>query len=142
VTPLIAHWPRGISARGGWTDQVGHVMDFMPTCLELAGAEYPREWGGKPILSLEGLSLAPVLRGQAGAVPRTLYWEYAGAQAVRQGKWKLVTYREPTWEVYNLAADPTELDDLAGRMPSRVRELTAAWDSWAERVGVIRRHAR
>lgn len=142
ISPLIAHWPRGIEARGEWSDQVGHVMDFMPTCLELAGAGYPSEWGGKPIPPLEGRSLVPALRGDSRVAQRTLYWEYSGAQAIREGDWKLVTYREPTWELYNFTADPTELDDLADRMPSRVRALAAAWDAWADKVGVIRRNAR
>jgi arylsulfatase len=139
VTPLIAHWPGGIKPRGEWTDQVGHVMDFMPTCLELAGAEYPREWGGKPILPVEGLSLVPVLRGQERASHRALYWEYSNARAIRQGEWKLVAFRTPGWELYHLAADPTELDDLADRMPSRVSQLSAAWHAWADKTGVIKR---
>lgn len=142
VTPLVAHWPRGIKSPGEWTDQVGHVMDFMPSFLELAGAEYPREWGGHAIRPMEGVSLVDVLREQTKRTPRTLYWEFQGARAVRQGDWKLVAYRQPTWELYDLAADPTEMDDLAHRMPSRVRQLAAAWDAWAEKVGVLQKDAR
>jgi arylsulfatase len=142
ITPLIAHWPRGIPSQRKWTDQAGHVMDFMPTCLELAGAAYPREWHGKPLLPVEGLSLAPLLRGQAREVSRTLFWEYSGARAVRQDRWKLVAERRGPWELYDLSIDPTETANLAERMPARARELEAAWDAWADRVGVLKSNAR
>jgi arylsulfatase len=84
----------------------------------------------------EGRNLAPALRGEA-LPERTLAWEHEGNRAIRVGSWKLVAaYRKP-WELFDLAADRSECHNLAGEQPDRVRELAAAWQRWADRVGVL-----
>jgi arylsulfatase len=131
ATPLIARWPAGIGARGALTDAVGHVIDLVPTFVELAGA------GARPQLApLEGTSLVPALRGGALA-ERTLAWEHEGNRALRRGRWKLVASFGGPWELYDLEADRTETRDRAAEEPERVRELAAAWEAWARRVGVV-----
>ena len=142
ATPCVAHWPEGIAARGALTEAVGHVIDFMPTCLELAGAAYPAAFGEQPIVPVEGESLVPVLRGDAEGAPRTpnprtLYWEHMGNRAIRKGDWKLVTHKDSDdWELYNLVDDRTELNDRSGTEAERVEHLLADWQQWAERIGV------
>lgn len=137
ATPCVAHWPAGIPARGGFTDAVGHVIDFMPTFLDLAGAAYPDTWNGNPVHPVEGTSLAPVLRGETPGAPRTLYWEHMGNKAIRDGDWKLVTHKDANnWELYNLREDRTELDNRAGREAERATDLRARWEAWARHVGV------
>ena len=54
---------------------------------------------------------------------------------MRQGRWKLVRQYPGEWELYDMVADRTELNDLAKRHPERVREMAAMYDRWAERVG-------
>ena len=66
-----------------------------------------------------------------------LYWEHEGNRAVRVGKWKLVSRHPGGWELYDLDADRTELNNLAAQEPERVREMTALWDAWAKRCGVV-----
>lgn len=136
ATPLIASWPEQIRARGAWTAEVGHVIDLMPTFLELAGATYPGNWDGRAITPLPGRSLAAALRGDALG-ERTLAWEHEGNRAYRRGQWKLVATFKGDWELYNLSEDPTELDDLAASRPREVAEFAAAWQRWADRVGVV-----
>jgi arylsulfatase A-like enzyme len=144
ITPLIAYWPRGIREAGHLSREVGHVIDLMPTALELAGAAYPQVRNGRATLPLQGRSLAGVLRGEAlPAREAPLFWALGGNWAVRQGDWKL-TYdarRSERLELFNLAADPVELHDLSARYPERVRELQALWQTWAERVGARERLA-
>lgn len=137
-TPLIAHWPLGIpsSRRGLFERQPGHLIDLMATAADLAGAEYPRERGGLAILPMEGVSLRPALLGQPLVRPRPLFWEHEGNRAIRDGKWKLVSKYPGRWELYNMEADRTELDDLTGQEPERARSLAAQWEEWAKRVGV------
>jgi arylsulfatase len=138
-TPLIAHWPEGLKIeRGAVTEQVGHVMDVMPTCLELAGASYPDTYDGHALTSIEGKSLVPVFSGRSRPGYDSLFFEHEGGRAVRQGDWKLVAYSNTpdTWELYDLATDRTETRDLARDHPERVREMAAAWHAWARRVGV------
>lgn len=136
-TPLIVHWPRGLgTAPGGLTDQMGHVMDVMPTCLHLAGAEYPRRFNGHEIEPLEGISLLPVLKGERREGHDALFFEHVGGKAVADGEWKLVQpTRGSRWELYHLAVDRTETRDLAERYPDRVRSMRKRWEEWADRVG-------
>jgi len=135
-TPFIAFWPAGIKATGGLTSEVGHVIDLLPTFLELAGAKYPKSFQGRDLLPPEGRSLVPALQGKA-LDPRTLAWEHKGNRAIRVGDWKLVAQFRGDWELYDLQADRTELRNLASKMTGKVRELSAAWQQWADRVGVV-----
>ncbi|MHC4399756.1 MAG: arylsulfatase [Planctomycetota bacterium] len=136
ATPLIARWP-GVIQANTMTNQVGHVVDFMPTCVELAGARYPETFRGKEILPVEGKSLVPVFRGRPRQPHETISWYWAGNRAIRQGKWKLVWEKSARrWELYDLEADRTELDDLADRHPERVAEMSRLWLAWAEKTGV------
>ncbi len=138
ATPLIAHWPAGIKKPGTLTHQVGHIIDIMPTCLELAGAKYPETYRGKKILPLEGKSLVPILEGNEREGHDAIFWQFSSARAVRQGKWKLVVDGKGPWELYDIEADRTELHNLAEKYPEKVKELAAMWDRWAARVGARR----
>ncbi|MBL9200662.1 MAG: arylsulfatase [Opitutaceae bacterium] len=139
-TPLIAHWPAGLKTKPGATTAVpGYLTDFMPTAVELSGATYPGEFGGQKIQPTVGRSLAPVFRGGDLPGERWLFWEQYNNKAVRHGSWKAVQPAEAnsTWELYDLAADPTELNDLAKSRPDKLRELTTAWEQWAKTHRVL-----
>ena len=136
-TPFIAHGPAGIKARGELRPQPGHLIDVMPTLVELAGAPYPAARHGAAIHPMEGRSLLPALtvdRPIARSVP--LFFEHDGSRAVRDGDWKLVSLVGDAWELYPLAADPTEMRNLAAAQPDRVRSLSTAWRAWAKRTHV------
>jgi len=140
-TPLIAHWPAGIKAKNELRRQPAHLVDLMATCVDLSGAEYPTEYQGHAIKPREGKSLAPAFAGKD--IPReAIYWEHEGNRAVRTGNWKLVAkgragQDEVQWELYDVEADRSELHDLAGKHPDRVRELSALWQTYAERANVV-----
>ena len=137
ATPLIAHWPAGIGRRGEIKHQVGHVIDLLPTCLEAAGAPYPAERNGTATLPLEGISLVPAFRGEPLARQEPLYWEHQGNRAIRDGDWKLVASHNQPWELYDMAADRTELNDLADHRPEVLERLRRQWEAWAEACGVL-----
>ncbi|MSU66188.1 MAG: arylsulfatase [Opitutus sp.] len=136
ATPLIAHWPAGIAARGEYRAQPGHVIDVMATVVDVAHATYPASFNGRPILPMEGRSLVPAFANQP--VPReALFWEHEGNAAVRVGDWKLVREgRTGVWELYDLRTDRTELHSLAAAQPTRARELADRWEAWAQRAHV------
>jgi len=137
-SPFIVHWPSVIKDRGKLTSQVGHTIDLMATCLDVAGGEYPRIFNGKEIQPFEGKSLLPIFENVGGAsVPRVLFWEHEGNRAVRQGKWKLVSRYREGWELYDLEADRTELTNLAARHPGKAAELAGKYAEWAARVGAL-----
>jgi arylsulfatase A-like enzyme len=136
-TPLIVHWPAGLKTGAGMiTHQPGHVMDVMATCVELAGATYPREFGGRQITPMEGISLAPVFRGEKWAGHEVLAWEHFGARAIREGDWKLVARKSGKWELYDMVKDRGESEDRAALEPQKVREMEEKWQRWAKRTNV------
>lgn len=136
ATPMIARRPGVIGAKT-ITHQVGHVVDFMPTLLEVAGAKYPAMRRGKPIPKPEGESLLPVFRDEKRKRSEPLCWYLFGNRAIREGKWKLVwgvTARR--WELYDMEADRTETTDVAKQHPKVVARLSALWRDWAKRTEV------
>ena len=135
-TPLIARWPAVIKQRGELTHQVGHIIDIMATCIDVAGTTYPETFDGKPITPLEGKSLLPVFENRTREPHEALFWEHFKNRGVRQGKWKLVATKAGDWELYDLDADRTELHSLLETHPEKAKELNALYDAWAARVGV------
>nr|NUR36560.1 arylsulfatase [Sphingomonas sp.] len=136
ATPFIAHWPAGIARPGAITQQVGHEIDVMATCLAVSGARYPgTSDAGTPPPPPEGRSLLPAFAGQPIPDRGMLFWEHEGNCAVRDGNLKLVSRFPDGWELYDMAADRTETDDLADRRPQEVDRLATAYNAWARRVG-------
>jgi arylsulfatase len=139
ATPLIAHWPQGIpkSRDGQFESQPGHLIDIMATCLDVSGAQYPKEFNGKPITPLEGTSLRPAFEGQPLHRRNPIFWEHEGNRAVLDGRWKLVALADKPWRLYDTIADRTEQNDLAAAQPERVKTLAAEWDAYAARANVL-----
>ncbi len=132
ATSWIAHWPRGITSRRALREQPVHVIDVVPTVLELAGIEPAAEHAGKPAPPLQGRSFAACLTNPEAPPPHeTLWWCHDGHRAVRQGDWKLVAAKRKPWELYDLSRDRTELQDLAAAHPARVKQLEQAWQAIA-----------
>jgi arylsulfatase len=144
-TPLIAHWPDGMSkARFGKLErQVSHVIDIMATCVDVARVEYPTHFANQDILPLEGVSLQPTFSGDSSERKDALYFEHHLNCAIRDGNWKLVRKGQPgkepklfAWELYDMRVDRTELHDLSATHPEKVAELSAKWEAWAVRAHV------
>jgi arylsulfatase A-like enzyme len=120
--PFCAYWP-GKIAPGRTSEHLGYFADLMPTIAEATGAKAPAD--------TDGISLLPELIGEQAAGRKQsqhdyLYWETAGWSAIRQGQWRAV--RPPAskpWELYDLAADPSESKNLATVQPDVLAKLTA-----------------
>ncbi len=151
LTPFIAHWPAGIAARGELRQQHAYLPDLMATVLDITGADYPHEMRGNPVPPCEGVSLLPAFANQT-LPERLMFWEHEGNAAVRDDAWKLVLNfsgsqtgrrmqgeERGDWELYHTAEDPTEIRNVASAHPERVQHMKKAWESWAQRVGVILR---
>lgn len=131
-TPFIVAWGDGRrnTMRGQICRQPAHLVDIVPTCLDLAGVE----WGGE---GLPGMSLLPAIGG--GRVEeRTLFFEHQGSCAVISGQWKLVRPdRHSPWELIDLDTDPFETQDLSQEYPAKAAELERMWNEWAHRCNVL-----
>jgi arylsulfatase A-like enzyme len=130
-SPLIVHWPAGITATNELRTQPGHLVDIMATCVEVSGAKYPTTYNGNTIHPMEGRSLVPAFADQP-ILRDAIYWEHEGNAAILQGDWKLVRFQwDGVWELYNMKADRTEQHDLLHEQPDRVKALAAKWKAWA-----------
>lgn len=144
ASPLIARWPGRLPAGSIDTNKTGHVKDILATCLDAAGATYPETHAGHTIRPLAGKSLL-------SRENEPIFWEHEGNRAVRDGKWKLVSYfneiheemnrvgtgrRTGKWELYDLGTDRTETRDLAAIQPERTRRMVARYEKWASQTGV------
>lgn len=136
ATPMIVHYPNLIK-KSFQTEQVGHIMDIMPTCLELAGVAYPYIYKGQVLQALEGKSIVPILQGKKRKAHTLLGWEHFDSRALRRGNWKLVWSKNiKKWELYHISKDRTEREDLAQRHPRRLNAMIEHYARWAKKVGV------
>lgn len=154
ATPFIFHWPKGIeNDRKGKIEKenFGHIVDVVPTCLNAAGIkidELPKY--------LEGESLLEIINGASKTLEKTRYWEHEGNRAIRKGNWKMISRyeddylyfvnwgwkkapREKEWELYNMAEDRWELNDISNENPKIVEELKKKYEHWYNRIGAIPR---
>lgn len=138
-TPMIAYWPKGIKiAKNTVTSQPGHVMDIMATCVDLAGAKYPKEYHGNKIIPMEGLSLKPIFEKGKRKGHDYLGFEHIGEQALIKDGWKIVkVHKKDNWELYNLNEDRSEMVDLSSKYPAKLKELEKKYDEWAKRSLVV-----
>ncbi len=142
-TPLIAHWPAKIKRHGELESTPGHLIDLMATAVDVSGATYPTTYhDGQAIKPMEGKSLTPFFASDAktrGQFAReAIYWEHEGNRAVRVGAYKLVAKgAKGKWELYNIASDRSEQNDLSAEMPNKVKKLAAMWQAYAERANVL-----
>lgn len=141
-SPLLVAGP-GIQG-GRRSDAFAYVVDIMPTLLELAAAPYPSEYQGRKIVPMRGRSLRALLDGSQ----ETIYGaddfvggEMFGGRWMRRGHLKAVLVPEPygsgEWKLHDLANDPGEVHDLSQELPQELETLVAAWERYADEVGVI-----
>ncbi len=126
-TPLIAHWPAGIAARGELRHTPTHLIDVVPTLLELSGGKIPATIKSHAVPPSPGRSLVPAFAKDVNVPHDFLWWQHEDNRAIRAGNWKLVALAKGEWELYDLATDRGESRNLAASRPEKVRELEALW---------------
>jgi arylsulfatase A-like enzyme len=132
-TPLIAHWPAGIRAKGELRRQPAHVIDLVPTILDLAGQDQNPKEGAPPF---PGISLKVQLNEDLTVDREPIWWLHEGNRAIRDGDWKLVASKGSDWELYDLQSDRGETKNLAKNFPERVTQLAKTWQSLTDQFRV------
>ncbi|MBI5289509.1 MAG: arylsulfatase [Chloroflexi bacterium] len=148
LDPMIVHWPNGIGAKGEVRRQFTHAIDVTPTILDAIGAPPPAEINGVASRPMEGASFRHSFDApDAPSHHETQYFEMMGSRGVYHKGWKAVTFHpiigvaydgtdatksfdDDVWELYHVAEDPSECDDLAQEHPQKLREMIDRW--WAE----------
>ena len=139
-TPFIVHWPKGISARGELRHTVSHVIDIAPTLLSLAGGQWPLTWNGQKVPPSPGKNLTTLFVKDGGVTRDFLWWCHENNRAIRVNDWKLVAAgKDSPWELYDLAHDRGEMNNLAGKMPDKVNELSQLWQQKTDEFNALAR---
>jgi len=138
-TPFIACWPEKIKAKNSISNEPAHIIDLMATCLDASGADYPKSFEGSRITPTPGKSLLPVFTQRLkGRLHKELFWEHNGAAALRQGDWKIVRVGPKSdWELYDLAKDRSETNNVAAQFPKKVEQMKAQWTKLANQYYVF-----
>jgi L-rhamnose mutarotase len=127
TTPFIVNWPAGIKAHNELRRTPGHLIDIVPTLLDIVDGQQPATYAGLPVPPMQGKSLVPDFTQDGSAEHQSLWWCHDGNRALRVRDWKIVaTYMSP-WELYDLSKDRTETNNLAAIHPDKVRELERVW---------------
>lgn len=127
-SPFIMHWPEGLRGKENTINYgVSHVIDILPTFLEITATSYPDTINGLKTTPIEGRSMLPLIKGEANATNDTLFWEHETGKALRIGDWKISALIGGEWELFNLAKDRTETNNLAAIMAKKVEEMEAVW---------------
>jgi arylsulfatase len=140
-TPLVVHWPQGIAARGELRHTPGHLVDVVPTVMELVTGKSFKLERGAEAPTYPGRSLVPAFAKDSSIARESIWFRHEGNRALRAGDWKIVAAgAESPWELYNLAKDRSESRNLATESPAKLRELTERWErenaeyqKWAEK---------
>jgi arylsulfatase len=137
TTPLVVHWPAGIAARGELRHDPGHLIDLLPTALDVTGAKYPSDVAGLAVPPLPGKSLTPAFVRDDSVKRDSIWFYHDGHRAIRAENWKLVAKSGESWELYNLSTDRSEIVNLAASRPDKVMELERAWLKTADGLRLL-----
>lgn len=128
-TPFIVHWPEGITTeRGKIRNNPAHLIDFVPTVLELVTGSPEPKTKHPDAPPMPGKSLVPVFARDNTVTHDYLWWYHDDNKAIRVGDWKLVCDHKKPWELYNIKKDRAESKNLASRYPEKVKELSQKWE--------------
>jgi arylsulfatase len=126
-TPLIVSWPDGIKGKNELRTDPGHLIDIVPTILEIAGTKMPESVDGLFVPALPGKSMVSAFRKNGKLKHDFLWWNHEGNRAFRVGNWKIAADHQSPWELYDLSTDRSETKNLAKKYPEKVKALESEW---------------
>ncbi len=136
-TPLVAHWPAGIAARGELRRTPSHVIDIVPTILDVLEIKKPESWKGVSIPPAPGKSLLPAFSEDLTIQRDSLWWFHEGNRAIRVGDFKLVAAKNNPWELYDLSDDRAESNNLITHYPAKAADLKEQWEEQVRQISEI-----
>lgn len=134
-TPAIVHWPAGLKTEPGTiTDEPAHLIDVMPTLVDITQSKLPNQWPERTLRPVSGVTLTPTFEGQTIEREQPIHLLFAADRGLRDGDWKIVSFKSEAWELYNVAEDRTELNDLAAQEPERLAAMVEKWTQMSRDV--------
>ena len=134
-TPGIVHWPQGLKTKPGViVDTPVHLIDVLPTLTDLGNAKIPTEHPSRKLRPVSGISLRPVFESQPLRRAEPIYLQFQNDYGLRDGDWKLVSFKGQKWELYHLANDRAETLNLAEKYPERLGAMVEKWKQMSRDV--------
>lgn len=134
-TPGIVHWPAGLKTEpGAIVDTPAHLVDVLPTLADIGGAKIPDTHPTRELRPVSGVSLRPVFEGKELDRPDPIHLQFSSDSGLRDGDWKIVSFKGQEWELYHMSEDRTELVDLASADPERLQAMVAVWNDMTRNV--------
>ena len=134
-SPGIVHWPGGLKTKpGDIVNTPAHLIDVLPTLADLAGASIPGEYPQRDLRPVSGVSLRPVFEGKKLNRPEPIHFQFSSDYGLRDGDWKVVSFKGQEWELYNVANDRTENNNLAASEPERLAAMVEKWKNMSRDV--------
>jgi arylsulfatase len=135
ATPAIVHWPAGLKRqKGSIVHEPAHLIDVMPTLAEITRCEIPTTWPDRELRPVSGISLRPIFDGETLGSRPPIHLLFSTDRGLRDGDWKAVSFRREAWELYNMAKDRTELNNLADAEPKRLQAMVQKWTDMTHNV--------
>jgi arylsulfatase A-like enzyme len=135
ATPAIFHWPAGIKLpHGSIIHSPAHLVDLLPTIANATKSPIPTTYPNRSLSSLAGISLLPLFSGQQIDSRPPLHFLFSADRGLRDGDWKIVSFKKGPWELYNLAEDRTELNNLATQYPEILDRMVKQWHEMTANV--------
>jgi len=139
-TPFIVHWPDKVKDAGAIRNTPAHLIDVVPSILEVTGTDALKEWQGVAVPHLPGKSLVSLFQSDTPFERPFLWWSHEGNQALREGNFKIVKAAKGDWELHDLAQDRGEQINLAERDPERLKRMSTDVGQDDRRVcGIIKK---
>jgi arylsulfatase len=133
ATPAIVHWPAGLKTKpGAVVRDPAHLIDVLPTLAEITQCGIPESWPDRELRSVSGVSLKPIFDGRSLGKRPPIHLLFSMDRGLRDGEWKAVSFRQEAWELYNMAEDRAELNDLAEAKPERLEAMVETWTNMTE----------
>ena len=135
ATPAIVHWPAGLkTSPDSIIHEPAHLIDVLPTLAEVTQCEIPASWPNRELRPVSGVSLKPILDGGSLGSRPPIHLLFSNDRGLRVGDWKAVSFRREAWELYNVAEDRTELNNLADADPERLQTMVKQWTEMTRNV--------
>ena len=127
-SPAIIHWPNGIDAKPGSVDHTpAHLVDVLPTLSDVCSSPIPKTHPQRQLRPVSGVSLSPIFGAQSLSRPDPIHFLFSSDRGLRDGDWKAVSFRSEQWELYNVAKDRTEQNNLADDNRERLDSMVRRW---------------
>ncbi|WP_299665987.1 sulfatase-like hydrolase/transferase [uncultured Polaribacter sp.] len=130
-SPMIVHWPEGLKLKkNSINKQMIRIWDLFPTFLELAGGKYPNDKK-----ELMGKSMLPLLKNEKFQEEKFFVSAFYRSKGIIKGDWKLVSFFDSPFELYNLKNDPTETENVHKKHQTKYKELLNSWNDYTQKHG-------